>query len=67
MPTRFLILGNGLKPQKATKQPTAFSKATTMAMENPGVEIHLYQLHTSLRQDLEPGTQNQEPDTPGRR
>lgn len=54
MPTRFLILGNGLQPQKATKERTALGKAAAMAVENPGVEIHLYQLHTSLRQDPQP-------------
>jgi hypothetical protein len=51
MPARFLIIGNGLKAQKATQKPTALAKAATLAVENPGVEIHLYELHTSVRQD----------------
>jgi hypothetical protein len=54
MPTRFLILGKDVKPQKATKPTTAMSKAATMAVENPGIEIHLYEFHTSFRHDPEP-------------
>lgn len=59
MPARFLILAEGLKPQKATQRPTALAKAATLAVENPGVEVHLYELHTSVRQDLEPGATNE--------
>ena len=54
MPARFLILGNGLSPQKATQKATALAKAATLAVQHPGVEIHLYELHSSVRQDLEP-------------
>lgn len=54
MPSRFLILGTGIKPQKATQKPTALAKAATLAVQHPGVEIHLYELHTSMRQDLAP-------------
>lgn len=59
MPARFLIIANGLKPQTATQKPTALAKAATLAVENPGVEIHLYELHTSVRQD-KPATENRE-------
>ena len=67
MPSRFLILANGIPPQKATQKPTALAKAATMAVENPGVEVHLYELHTSVRQDLEPAGQNHEPKSPSGR
>lgn len=67
MPTPYLILGNGLQPQKATKQSTALGKATVMAVENPGIEIHLYQLHTSFRHGDEPSHEHQEQGTPPRR
>ena len=56
MPSRFLILGTNIKPQKATQKPTALAKAATLAVQHPGVEIHLYELHTSVRQDPEPAT-----------
>jgi len=62
MPTPYLILGKGIKPQKATQWNAALAKAATMSVENPGVEIHLYQLHSSFCQDkLE--TENREPRT----
>ncbi len=60
MPARFIIIANGLKPQKATQKPTALAKAAAIAVKNPGVEVHLYELHTSVRQDLEPKTQRHE-------
>lgn len=67
MPARFLIIGTGVKPQKATKPTTAMAKAATLAVEHPGVEIHLYEFHTSFRHDPEPSTAHDEQETPGRR
>ncbi len=67
MPARFLILGTGVKPQKATKASTAMAKAATMAVEHPGVEIHLYEFHTSFRHGAEPSHEHQEQGTPPRR
>lgn len=67
MPARFLILGTGVKPQKATKPTTAMAKAATLAVEHPGVEIHLYEFHTSFRHDPEPSTATTATAPPGLR
>jgi len=52
MTSRYIILGKGVPPQTATQKAAALATAAAAAVENPGTEIHIYELHTSLRQDL---------------
>jgi hypothetical protein len=39
----------GLKPDKAKDRPEALVKATTMSMTHPGVEVHVYELHSRFK------------------
>lgn len=54
MASKFLILASGLKAQKATKKQTALAKAAVAALTHPGQEIHVYELHTSVKTEDTP-------------